>query len=208
MNEQGPGTFDVSVTLSTLADPAPVGVSESEFETVKHWAKNWLSKSHPNLGRTGAVCPFTGTSIRKNLFWVTFVRGNNLDRDRIVGLLNEIAMALPVIPPVDGPESIHKAAVVVFPEVTEFGHIDAIQDECKNAFVKRGLMVGQFYPGHQQGGLRNPDFRPLDAPFAMLAVRHMVMTDYPFLCGNEAWMGAYAARFPPDIPSHARSDIG
>jgi hypothetical protein len=39
----------------------------------------------------------------------------------------------------------------------------------------------------------------LDAPFAMLAVRHMVVTDYPFLCGNEKWMVAYAARFAPAI---------
>jgi hypothetical protein len=199
MNEQSRGTLDLSVTLSTLADPAPPAVSEWEFETVKHWAKNWLSKSHPNLGRTGAVCPFTGTSIKKNLFRVAFVRGNNLDHDKMVGLLEEIAAAFPVLPPEDGPGSIYKAVVVVFPEVTEFGQIDAVQGECKNAFVQRGLMVGQFYPGHQQGGLRNPDFRPLDAPFAMLAVRHMVVTDYPFLCGSEDWMVAYVARFAPAI---------
>ncbi|OBA79579.1 hypothetical protein A9W99_20370 [Mycobacterium sp. 1164966.3] len=188
-------TPDLSVPLSTLAGPTPPAVSEWEFGTVKHWATNWLSKAHPDLGRTGAVCPFTGTSIKKHLFWVAFVRGNNLDHASMVGLLEEIAAALPVLPPVDRPESIYKAVVVVFPEVTEFRQIDAVQDECKNAFVKRGLMVGQFYPGHQEEGLRNPDFRPLDAPFAMLAVRHMVVTDYPFLRGNENWIAAHAARF-------------
>jgi hypothetical protein len=191
--------LDLSVTLSTLTRPAPPGVSEWHFETVKHWAENWLSKSHPELGRTGAVCPYSGTSIKKNLFRVAFVRGSNLDHDRMVGLLEEIATAFPVLPPVDGPESIYKAVVVVFPEVTEFGQIDAVQAECKTAFVERGLMVGQFYPGHQQGGLRNPDFMALDGPFPMIAVRHMVVTDYPFLCENERWMDAYAARFAPDI---------
>lgn len=195
------------VTLSTLADPAPSGVSEREFETVKHWAKNWLSKSHPNLGRTGAVCPFTGTSIKKNLFWVAFVRGDNLDHDSMVDLLEAIAATLPALPPVDRPESIYKAVVVVFPEVTEFGQIDAVQNECKYAFVQRGLMVGQFYPGHQEKGLRNPDFRPLDAPFPMLAVRQMVVTDHPFLCGNDKWMAAYDARFASDISAGARSEI-
>jgi hypothetical protein len=39
MKEQSRGTFDLSVTLSTLADPAPPAVSESEFETVKHWPR-------------------------------------------------------------------------------------------------------------------------------------------------------------------------
>ena len=198
MNEQSRGTFNLSVTLSTLADPAPPAVSEGEFEAVKHWAKNWLTKSHPNLGRTGAVCPYAGTSIEKNLFRVAFVRGNNLDHDKLVGLLEEIAAAFPMLPPANGSESIYKAVVVVFPEVTEFGRIDAVQAECKTTFVERGLMVGQFYPGHQQGGLRNPYFKALDGPFAMLAVRHMVVTDSPFLCENEKWLDAYTARFAPD----------
>jgi hypothetical protein len=201
MRERESGTFGLSVTLSTLADPVPPAVSEWEFETVRHWAKNRLSKSHPNLGRAGAVCPYSGTSIKKNLFWLAFVRGNELDHDRMVGLLEELAAAFPLISPVDGPESEYKAVVLVFPDVTDFGQIDAVQDECKSAFVKRGLMVGQFYPGHQQAGLRNLDFRPLDAPFAMLAVRHMVVTDYPFLCDNEKWMAAYAERFGHVIPA-------
>jgi hypothetical protein len=98
------------------------------------------------------------------------------------------------LPPADGPESIYKAVVVVFPEVTEFGQIDAVQAECKTTFVERGLMVGQFYPGHQQGGLRNPYFKALDGPFAMLAVRHMVVTDYPFLCENEKWTWTHTSR--------------
>ncbi len=195
MNEHSRGTCDLPVTLSTLADPVPPAVSTGEFEAVKHWAENWLSKPHAQLGRTGAVCPFTGLSIKKNLFRVAFVRGETLGHDRMVGLLEEIAAAFPLLPPTDGPESVYKAVVLVFPDVKEFPQIDAVQDECKNAFVNRGLMVGQFYPGHQHPGLRNPDFRPLDAPFAMLAIRHMVVTDYPFLCDNEKWMVAYDARF-------------
>ena len=103
----------------------------------------------------------------------------------MVGLLEEIAAAFPLLSPAHGPESIYKAVVIVFPDVTELEQVDAVQDECKNAFVKQGLMVGQFYPDHQQGGLRNPDFRALDAPYAILAIRHMVATDYPFLCDND-----------------------
>lgn len=197
MNEQCRDAIGLSVTLTTFADPTPPAGLEREFQTVKHWAKNWLSKSHPNLGRTGAVCPFTDTSIKKNLFWVAFVRGNNLDHDGMVGLLGEIAAAFPGMSPADGPDSIYKAVVLVFPELTDFSQIDAVQHQCKTSFVKRGLMVGQFYPGHQHGGLHNPDFRPLDAPFAMLGVRRMVISDYSFLRGNEEWLVAYLARFTP-----------
>jgi hypothetical protein len=195
MSERNGPDLDLSVTLSALADPVPPAVPVRQLETVKHWATNWLSKSHPDLGREGAVCPFTGMSIKKNLFRVAFVHGNNLGHSRMVGLLEEIAAAFPLLSPAHGPESIYKAVVVVFPDVTEFEQFDAVQNECKNAFVEQGLMVGQFYPGHQQGGLRNPNFSALDAPYAMLAVRHMVATDYPFLCDNDKWMAAYVARF-------------
>lgn len=198
MKKQRQVNRGLSVTLSSLADPAPQEASEWEFEAVRQWAENWLGKSHPDLGRTGAVCPYIGAAMKKKLLQVAFMRGNNLEHDMMVGLLDEIATAFPVLPPAGGSESIYKAVVVVFPDVTEFGQIDAVQDECKTMFVERGLMVGQFYPGHPQGGLRNPDFRALDGPFAMLAVRHMVVTDYPFLCENQKWIAAYAARFEPD----------
>ena len=42
-------------------------------------------------------------------------------------------------------------------------------------------MIGQFYPGCAENGLWNPDFRPLDSPLPMLAIRHMVESDLPFL---------------------------
>jgi hypothetical protein len=183
------------LTLTSLADPAPRGVSVRDFATVRDWAENWLSKSHPDLGRTGAVCPYAGAAMKKSLFRVAFVRGNDLDHDKMVGLLDRIAADFPALPPANGPESIYKAVVVVFPDVTDYGQIDAVQAECKTTFVERGLMVGQFYPGHRQGGLRNPDFKALSGPFAMLAVRHMVVTDYPFLCEDAKWMAAYDARF-------------
>jgi Domain of unknown function (DUF6875) len=196
MEQQDAAAVELSITLSTLAGPAPATASEWEFEAVKSWANNWLSKSHPDLGRKGPVCPFTGTSIARDLFRVAFVRSNELDHEQMVSLLEEIACVFPALPP-DGTDSIYKAVVIVFPEVTAYHQIDAIQIECKNSFVKSGLMIGQFYPGHQQAGLWNPNFRPLDAPFPMLAVRHMVTTDYMFLRPNSEWMDAYFARFAP-----------
>lgn len=206
VNEQCGATAGLSVALTTLADPAPPAGSEREFELVKHWAKNRLGKSHPDLGRVGAVCPFIDAAIKKDLLRVAFVRGNNFDHDSLVGLIAEIAAAFSELSPMDGPDSTYKAVVVVFPELTDFSQIDSVQHECKSAFVERGLMVGQFYPGHQQGGLHNPDFKPLDAPLAMLAVRNMVVSDYPFLSGNEKWTDAYLSRFARVLPVNDSGD--
>lgn len=195
MREQSRDTFGLSVTLSSLSDPAPLTDSRCEFDQVKLWVDNWLGKSHPDLGRAGAVCPYSSAALKKNLFQVAFVRGNKLDHGAMVHLVEELAAAFSLLPPTEGPEAIYKTVVVVFPDLTDFSQIDAVQAECKTALVQRGLMVGQFYPGHRQGGLRNPEFKALDGPFAMLAIRHMVVTDYPFLCGDDSWIAAYDARF-------------
>jgi amino acid adenylation domain-containing protein len=200
------GAAGLSAALTTFADPAPPRESEREFELVKHWARNRLGKSHPDLGRVGAVCPFIDAAMKKDLLRVVFVRGNNFSHDSLVRLIAEIAEAFPELSPVHGPDSTYKAVLVVFPELTDFALIDSVQDACKSAFVERGLMVGQFYPGHQRGGLHNPDFKPLDAPMAMLAVRNMVVSDYPFLRENEKWMGAYLSRFARAIPVNASGD--
>jgi uncharacterized protein DUF6875 len=205
LSEQCGGAVGRSLALTTFADVAPPG-SEREFELVKHWAKNYLGKSHPDLGRVGAVCPFIDATMKKDLLRVIFLRGNSFDHDSLVGLLAEIAAAFPELSPVDGPDSTYKAVLAVFPELTDFGQIDSVQAECKSAFVERGLMVGQFYPGHQEGGLHNPDFKPLDAPLPMLAVRKMVASDYPFLRENEKWMDAYHSRFARVIPVDAPGD--
>ncbi|WP_428340891.1 DUF6875 domain-containing protein [Mycobacterium sp.] len=194
MNEQCRGGVGLPVEL-TFADPAPPPGSEREFEMMQCWAEKWLSKSHPNLGRGGAICPFMETTIKKDLLRAAFLRGDHFDTDSLIGLLVKIAAAFPGLSPADGPDSNYKAVLMVFPELTDFGQLDAVQRQSKTAFVQRGLMIGQFYPGHQQGGLHNPNFQPLNAPLPMLAVRNMVVSDYPFLCGNEQWMAAYLSRF-------------
>lgn len=197
---------ELSVPLFTFSDSIPDAVSEQELVTFKNWSLNWLSKANADLGRKGPVCPFTGTSIAKDIFRFTFVRGQSIDHNELVQLIDEIAQAFPRLSPF-GADEVYKTVVVVFPDVVDHQTIDAVQEECKNTFVKSGLMVGQFYPGHTQPGIWNPEFRPLDSPFPMLAVRHMVTTDFLFLQGDQEWMDAYFARFAPDIPSHVRVEI-
>jgi hypothetical protein len=47
MKKQSRLSFDLLVTLSTFADPAPPAVSEWEFETVKHWAEKLAEQVSP-----------------------------------------------------------------------------------------------------------------------------------------------------------------
>jgi hypothetical protein len=50
-------------------------------------------------------------------------------------------------------------------------------------------------------GLWNEDFRPLRCPLPMLAIRHMVPTDFAFLKGKRELMETYLAAFGDTVPA-------
>ena len=70
-----------------------------------------------------------------------------------------------------------------------------MQKRLKPEFVDCGLMIGQFYPGCEEGGIRNPQFRPLDAPVISLAVRYMALADAPFMLDDARYQAAFSARY-------------
>jgi hypothetical protein len=82
-----------------------------------------------------------------------------------------------------------------------------VQQELKPDFVHEGLMVGQFYPGCREPGLWNRDFRPLESPIPLIAIRYMVSNDFPFLSSNASWIEVYLRRFAPAMPSQVRSTL-
>jgi hypothetical protein len=83
----------------------------------------------------------------------------------------------------------------------------AVQDELRSAAIRRGCMIGVFYPGHPEPGVHSAAFRPLASPRAILGIRTMVDTDIRFLTAPGAsatvrmhdvgvWQGFFAARAP------------
>jgi len=46
------------------------------------WAKEYLCHPHPQLGRTGPVCPFVPTSMKKVLFFLTVYPEDDLEENK------------------------------------------------------------------------------------------------------------------------------
>jgi hypothetical protein len=174
---------------------------------LRRWAVEYLCRPHEDLGRTGPVCPFAGPSINRRLFWAAFVEGTDVDLERIRAIADDLAELFPELPPDSGADATLKAVVIVFPDLTNYNLIEQVQNERKSDFVVQGLMLGQFYPGCTVSGLRNSEFRALDAPLPMLAVRHMVGSDFPFLASHREWVLAYLKKFASSVPSSIRSEI-
>lgn len=176
-------------------------------ELVREWAVSYLNAPHSDLGREGAVCPFTAASISKEMFWVGCMDRSDLNADDIERTVADAVAEFRRLPSAEGPDAILKTILVLFPRITDYSVIDEAQRRLKEESVASGLMIGQFYPGCDEPGIRNPEFRPLRSPVPLLAIRHMVGSDLPFLTTRVEWVEEYLKRFAPSIPSHVRNMI-
>ena len=80
------------------------------------------------------------------------------------------------------PDAAFTTIINAFPQLTDYAIVDETQRALQRLFVRDGLMVGEFHDGPpDKPGLWNPDWRPLRSPVPLLAIRHMVVTDLPFL---------------------------
>jgi hypothetical protein len=159
-----------------LPDDAPMAV-------ILAWVNSFLARPHPDVGRPGPVCPFTPTALALDTIWLTEIEETDPDRDTIVRLIGQYRDLFLQIEPRSGPMAINKTILVVFPHLGGDAAklIDEAQSELKASFVELGLMLGEFHADNESPGLRNPEFRPLRSPVPMLAIRHMVESDLPFL---------------------------
>lgn len=179
----------------------------SDLRQIADWAVDFLSAPHPQLGRRGPVCPYTRPSMENNTFLLAWAGGEH-DLASIEATVERYRRwFLELREQLDGAREQHLLTIlVVLPGIdrTDSGPLDALQAGLKDAFVRAGLMVGQFHPRCEQSGLWNEEFRPLRAPVPLLAIRQMVSSDLPFLLDSASHLSAYLNRFAPDIPGHVR----
>jgi len=191
--------------LTLLTTPGP---DSGAAERLLHaWVRDYLCVPHPDLGRDGPVCPLTRPSIEKGLFWACYDFRGQLDADDICALVRLVWEKFDALPPIAGPDSMLRAVVIAFPNLAHHDAIDIAQQRLKPEFVDEGLMIGQFYPGCTESGLWNADFRPLDSPLPMLAIRHMVSNDFSFLDSRPEWISAYLRKFAPSVPAPVRARL-
>lgn len=175
---------------------------------ILRWSEEFLVTSHPDLGRTGPVCPYTAPSLRKDLYYLATPvdDGGGLDMPALVSRLRvwhgrlgaglseserELLALLVVLPHLDHEDS------------TE---LDELQRKAKDEFVSDGLMIGQFHPVCPEPGLWSRTFRPLRSPVPLLAVRQLLVFDLPFL-ESEAHLDRYLTRFADTIPGRMRDQL-
>lgn len=210
-SEDNVGEFDddlrayPEISLTKLFDECPPTDPLAPYQArIREWATTYLAAPHSELGREGPVCPFTAKSISKKIFWVACDDRPDLTAEDIERTVVGVVTGFRRLSPTAGRDALLKTILILFPTVTDYSMIDEAQRRLKEESVARGLMIGQFYPGCDEPGIRNSGFWPLQSPLALLAIRHMVSSDFPFLATKVEWVEDYLKKFAPAIPASVR----
>lgn len=208
---------DPSCYLIELADlerdPLPDIVRHNlqPVTQIVDWAKDYLCNPHTELGRDGPVCPFVPYSLESCLFFITLQRGRTVTRKDVYTTIMKYRDWFLEIEPREGKASRYKTILVLFPDIPAEDApqiIDATQADLKPEFVAKGLMIGQFHQlPPKDSGLWNPDFRPLKSPVPLLAIRHMVPSDFPFLTKDRRFVLSYLEIHGNNIPKKQKGFV-
>ncbi len=160
-------------------------VADLQYKTqILDWVKNFLAKPHPDLGRSGIVCPFVPRTLQLNTVQTIVIHTQGLEEQQIEDVVKDYRNHFLAMEPQRGELAIYKAIMLIFPDISEpedTALIDRIQQRLKIFFVEEGLMIGEFHQYNDSPGLHNPNFKPLRSPIPMLAIRFMTESDLPFL---------------------------
>jgi len=197
--------------LLPLTDAVLAATQQPVIATVAVWAKEYLCRPHPELGRNGPMCPFVQGALQKELLFVASYDRSDLD----VAAIKEILLAemerFIELPPTSGNEAQFKSLMVLFPALSldnAIALIETAQAELQPRFVPNGLMIGEFHGGPpRKAGLWNTEFRPLYSPVPMLVIRHMVPTDVLFLKDDARLFAAYTKIYGNAVPERFRAQF-
>ncbi len=168
-----------------------------DLATLHQWLDTYPMNPHPDLGRTGAVCPFTRMARRIDAMRVAICRAMPHEEDAAAAMIARGWGALKAIPVEPSAEQF-RAVVIGFPNCDSDAGVEMLrraQRRFKYYAVFNFRMMGFLHPRSEAGGLWNPDFRPLRAPMPTIALRCMVEQDAPFIATHRLQWAPYLIRF-------------
>jgi len=161
------------------------------------WVETYLMSAHADLGRTGAVCPFTRQAAKLDTVRLGISTAIAADEGAAFTAVNRSFADLDAIPAQASLQHF-RTVILGFPGCADpagTAMLQRVQKRLKFSSLRRFRMIGLMHPDSEAPGLWNPQFRPLRAPFPIVAVRHMVEQDAPFAARHPLLMLPYLARF-------------
>lgn len=177
------------------------------------WINDFPVNPHPDLGRTGPVCPYMGRALRREYVELDGFDARSGD-DACVARLRELRERLRQRSAELGDESIYLVYFLVPYGLSEeelTAMMQRVHARVRPEFVRSGMLAGDFWPGHEAPGLHSPTFRPFASPFPLFPIRNMVPADLPFFAGAHVpakirveYLGYYRRFFDDRLPESWR----
>ncbi len=183
--------------LLTVVEARDRAAADPAMAMLLGWVETYLMRDHPNLGRTGAVCPFTRQAAKMDTVRLATFESAPEDEEEAFALVRGSFGALERIPCRPGMEHF-RTVIMGFPNASGADGIAMLQRvQARHKFYSLGRfrMIGFMHEGNHAEGLWNPDFRPLRAPLPVLAIRHLVEQDAPFAVRHPLLIAPYLAKF-------------
>jgi hypothetical protein len=164
--------------------------ADPDFAAIAEWIERFLCAPNAALGRSGDVCPFSRVAVSRNT--IQFFRNRS---ESVAALERDIELHLEAFMSASR-SNLYDCRIIVPVGIENADRaVEDVQARWKPRFVEHHLMIGQFYPDCQKPGLWNREFRPLQSPVPLIAIRNMVLTDIAFLYHDEGYVQRYMEKF-------------
>jgi hypothetical protein len=183
--------------LTIAAARSGVWAEDDAMVRLLGWVESYLMQGHPDLGRTGAVCPFTKQAAKLDTVRVAVSHASAADEEEAFALIRTCFGELEQIPCKPGMEHF-RTIIIGFPDCAGAEGVAMLQRvQARHKFYSLGRfrMIGMMHANSDAPGLWNPDFRPLRSTMPVLAIRHLVEQDAPFAALHPLLIPPYLLKF-------------
>lgn len=169
----------------------------SALETVEEWLTEYISASHPEIGRTGPICPFVAPSRKNRTMEIRLRLAGHAPALELIEEIARSSLREYELTTWQGRNPMLRAMVVALPDLRseDTGLLDQAHARVKDDFVAQGLMIGQFHENCEVTAARNPRFAVSKAPLPLFAIRAIALHDVFFLSERPHWFQQYRERF-------------
>lgn len=167
--------------------------------TLSDWLTTYPMKSHPELGRSGTVCPFVRQASELKVLLVGINEAGPDDEDAVFAEIRSSFSHLEKIPAPRGKERLRTIAIG-FPNCAGddgIAMLERVYKRHKYYTLLRSRMIAFFHPEAATHGLWSQAFRPMRSPMPILAVRYLVEQDAVFAAKHKLLTLPYLLRFGP-----------
>lgn len=195
--------LDVGEVLDERALQAK-GFSLEDSEVIRRcaaWTTTYPLQRVRKQRRVEAICPMVAPSLSAGAMVFSVASGEDHDPslERLDDLLREAAGVFENRIPCDDPRL--RCLVLILPGVRGGRLLEATDPArgIKNELLRRGILVGEFFPACPFATTFNPRLFALRSPAPMYVLRSFIESDWRFICQIPAWQKTYRDRFgePP-----------